>query len=56
MQCLVYQQVICVLHSLRDMQPVKFFPRKWYYVVILVAIDNYDCIVQNRVKMLHLTG
>ena len=56
-QCLVYQQATFQLHPLRNTQPVKFVPQKWRHVVILPpAVDNSDCVVQNRLNALHLTG
>ena len=54
-QCLVYQQATFALHSLRNTQPVKFVPQKWHHMVVLPpAVDNSDCVVQNRLNALHL--
>ena len=39
------------------MQSVKFVPQKWRHVVVLPpAVNNSDCVVQNRPNALHLTG
>ena len=56
-QWLVYQQATFELHPLRNTQPVKFVPQKWHHVVVHPpAVDNSDCVVQNRLNALHLTG
>ena len=45
------------LHSLRNAQPVKFVSQKWRHVVVLPpAVDNSDCVGQNRVNALRVTS
>ena len=56
-QCRVSQQPTFELHYLRNTQPVKFAPQKWRHVVVPPpAVYNSDCVVQNGLNALHLTG
>ena len=42
---------------MRNTQPVKFVPQKWCLIVLIpLAVYNSDCVVQNRLNALHLTG
>ena len=46
-----------ILHSLRDKQPVTFVPQEWLHVVVRPpAVGDSDCVVHDRLNVLHLAG